>query len=751
MSSSIPIQLFQEIIASRIYLQEALDRYKERIDQLNHEDTLELVNQIVENGKIFHYLEIVGYSLRKIASPENNFFNILITVIKKIGGDMAGYLLLNQLVEVGVDNPELGLQIYKKAKELKNPKLLLACRWIFAGVGKKNFALACDIVSEDIEASEPELRICSLSAIRIAFANGLASDWMEAVFSLLESKKDDPDQGVKKELLNTYITFYSYAKEPCLSSILYLCKKDDQLNIDASNLLMHKELATAHYLKMIEFLSSSQDKFVIEMVLLSFYSWAKKEIIEPELQIIYELLKRFSYFDIRQIEEALKELGKVDQETCLKHLYCWQEKANPKLKFQLPKIAVAFARSDFNKLVDTFTQILFDEKKEWFIFETSRYLLQEIFERSSEGKNPSPSDERTISNLLEKLKDLARTKGLNAEAIANREHLSIYKCLILIEVMNSVVLNIDFTVIGHNLDFYPNIRDFLGEKWLRKMQREQNKTHPLLVYLADSMMDPAILEHKTQEVMALEGTARKIEAYRLADSMRNRSLLIHLESEICLIKGNSFLRSIKAGLREEQQFWKVFSEIDVLSRLSQTFSLQIGPPLEIQENYKTRIKHPDFGLTFDGKDTYIEVISPEMFPPLRYFHNAGIPNRVRGKITDEIKHHFKGMKTPKDVLIIVDLASSELRYDSIQDYVQGELQFVFKMNVATHDAEGVFTQRGEPMTIKDEHTKIIIGIIGYSRVVGTDDKIHLKGRQFLNPQSENKSEVLERVTKALLG
>lgn len=67
------------------------------------------------------------------------------------------------------------------------------------------------------------------------------------------------------------------------------------------------------------------------------------------------------------MEEALNELGKADLETCLSHLYCWQEKANPKLKFQLPKIAVAFARSDFNKLVDTFTQILFDEKKEGFM------------------------------------------------------------------------------------------------------------------------------------------------------------------------------------------------------------------------------------------------------------------------------------------------------------------------------------------------------------------------------------------------
>ena len=132
---------------------------------------------------------------------------------------------------------------------------------------------------------------------------------------------------------------------------------------------------------------------------------------------------------------------------------------------------------------------------------------------------------------------------------------------------------------------------YLGEKWLTKMQREQNKTHPLLVFLADPMMDPKFLERKTQEVMALEGTSRKIEALKVTDSFRNRSLLIHLESELCLIKGNSCLRSIKAGLREEQQFWKVFSEIDVLSRLSNQFRVRIGPPLEIEIDGKKKIKH----------------------------------------------------------------------------------------------------------------------------------------------------------------
>jgi hypothetical protein len=109
------------------------------------------------------------------------------------------------------------------------------------------------------------------------------------------------------------------------------------------------------------------------------------------------------------------------------------------------------------------------------------------------------------------------------------------------------------------------------------------------------------------------------------------------------------------------------------------------------------------------------------------------------------------MLTPKDIIIIVDLASSELRYESIQNYVEGDLQFVFRVNTKTREPEGIFTQRGEPMSRIDPETHMIVGIISYSRKIGTDGRIHLKGRSFPNAHASNKSKVLEEITKKLLG
>jgi hypothetical protein len=741
-------QLFQEIEASGLYLGEALERFKLKIDRLDNDSSLYLVRKMIDKEKIFHYLPVIGYILRKTVSVNDNFFAILKTVVDRTSRDITQPTILNELVNAGADNPKIGLEVYDYVKKIGDESLVFACRWIFAGVGINEFNLIYEIVLSDITSNRAELRIASISAIRVTFSRGLPDQWRKQILSILNNLEHDRDQRVRRELLNTYITLYGFAKDPCFSGILRLCEIDSQLSLDASNLLMHGELNIDHYLELLKFLASSTDPSVIEMVLLSFYSWARKEIIEPELQIVYELLKRFSFFDMRQIDQALNELGKADLETCLNYLYCWQGDANYKLKFYLPRVAVAMAKSDLIKLVDTFNPILFTEKMGWFIFETSRILLEEIFERSSEGKNLSITDKLTVNRLLESLKNLAKSKGLNSDAIANREQLTIFKCLVLIEVMNKVQ-TIDFKIIRRNIDQFPQIRGFLGEKWLNKMERDQNTTHPLLVFLADPLLDEHKMRRGTRE--AVSSTSRKMQELEIVDSMRNRSLLLHLDDAISSIKDDQSLKKMKDALRQEEQFWKVFSEIDVRSRLAAHFNLAIEPPLEIVEDGQTKTKHPDFGLTFEGKEIYLEVISPEMFPPLRYFNSAGIPNRVRDKITDEIKHHFKGMLIPKDVIIIVDLASSELRYESIQNYVEGELQFVFRVNTKTRESEGVFTERGEPMSKVDPETQIIVGIIGYSRVIGKDKRIHLRGRTFPNENALNKSRILEEIAKKLFG
>ena len=738
-------QLFEEIKASRTFLEKALEKYKDRIDQLDNDNAISLVEHILEEDKVFQYSQVIGHIFKKTVSVDDRYFVLLKRVNEK-----KHFGLTQDLFEIGLTNPDLGIEIHEKAKQLNDSELVSVSRWILGGVGAKDFNLIYETLVKDIASNKCELRIASVTSTMIAFAKGINENWKERVFALLDSAQNDKEKAVREELIRAYTTLYAYAKEQSFSGISAICKSDPQFSFQVSTFLFHQEIKKAHYLEIIQFLAASNDPSVIEHVLLSFRAW-DADVIEKKLEIIYDLLKRFSYFEIRMIDFALNEIGKADLERSLSYCFRWLEDNDPKVSYCLPSILVELAESNFEALIQRFDLLPTHKKAKRFLFETSRQLLEKIYERSTAGKNLSLSDSEAVSHLLEKLKEMASAEGLNSEDIANREILTIYKCLILVEVMETASPNMNYAIIKHNLDLFPQIRDFVGNRWFEKRLQEANKTHPLLVYLNDPLIDQEQLNEKIAEAEKLDGTAKRYQEWQIRDSIRIRCLLDHLENNISKISKRTHLRTMKALLRQEEHFWKVFSEIDVRSRLEDDFPLTIAPPLEVQDGEITRVKNPDFGMMFEGQQVYIEVISPEMFAPLRYFHNASIPNRVRAKITEEIKEHFLGMKSEGDVIIIVDLASSEIKYDTIEDYVEGELQFVFTMDAKTRDPGGVFTQRGKTMTSIDPGTNIIAGIVGYSRVMGKDGKIHLKGRKFPNREALTKSRVLDIVTQSLLG
>src|SRR5450756_668042 len=118
-------QLFQEMEASNAYLKEALDNVKEKIDQLDNEDTLKLIGQIIDRNKVYQYIQVIGYVIRKVTTDES-FFGIL---RKLATGKTNQYLtypwLANDLVELGIQNPKLGLELYKKAKKMNDTNLLI--------------------------------------------------------------------------------------------------------------------------------------------------------------------------------------------------------------------------------------------------------------------------------------------------------------------------------------------------------------------------------------------------------------------------------------------------------------------------------------------------------------------------------------------------------------------------------------------------------------------------------------------------
>jgi hypothetical protein len=149
----------------------------------------------------------------------------------------------------------------------------------------------------------PELRISAISIVRVVFAKEMADARRAEIFALPDSKQTDVDLRVRKELIYTYVVFYKYDPEHCFSAILSLCKNDHELSFHILGLLHLPELHEEHYLQLLNFLSDSEEKTKIDHVLMSFHDWAKKELVEAELNVVFKALKRFSFFGIGSIKK----------------------------------------------------------------------------------------------------------------------------------------------------------------------------------------------------------------------------------------------------------------------------------------------------------------------------------------------------------------------------------------------------------------------------------------------------------------
>lgn len=209
------------------------------------------------------------------------------------------------------------------------------------------------------------------------------------------------------------------------------------------------------------------------------------------------------------------------------------------------------------------------------------------------------------------------------------------------------------------------------------------------------------------------------------------------------------LKDLKDGLRSGRQFLDTFSELEAISSFVQDYAVEIGPKLN---GKKLDLK---IGL---NPDVYVEVISPDMFKPLKYLDGKamGIRNRARGKILDELKHHFKDVDTLGNIpwIMIVDLSRSEISDDFIEDALMGSEQFTWFLNREDHKIVGQSVSRtNDSVHDIESGTDILSAVFCYKTSLGADGKLHREGKIITNSHAKNplSKESLEKIEKRFLG
>lgn len=144
-------------------------------------------------------------------------------------------------------------------------------------------------------------------------------------------------------------------------------------------------------------------------------------------------------------------------------------------------------------------------------------------------------------------------------------------------------------------------------------------------------------------------------------------------------------------------------------------------------------------------DTYIEILTPEMWKDLRLSNTAmGIPNRSIDKIVSKFRDKFQNTQEPNDypVFIAMNLDQSEMMAEEVVSAMFGQLNIAFNVDEQTGALVDEQPMRDPDESIQDEHwfpETMLNGVIWYTTRVGFRDgspKLSVDGDVIPNPNAD---------------
>jgi hypothetical protein len=446
--------------------------------------------------------------------------------------------------------------------------------------------------------------------------------------------------------------------------------------------------------------------------------------------MILSLVTRGKYHSIYMLDYAAEQVGAADVKGAIEIIQNTLPEQKPgHLTFAAPYLLVDVCKS--NPL------LLTAYLKEWLtstpLRDVALRTLREVLGNAFDTKNVIIAE-----SIYPTLESDARANGITVEKMLRGKPDKIDQCIELVDALLARRPKLDFAKIEANWGQYPALREFLGDQWLKEKKAEKNNTHEVLYDLAYLSREAELEKPQSEPRSELTPIDAFAQWMRISHLLHPRARLSYLEDMVGVVKNLPGTRSLKEGLRSEDRFSQTFSELQMAYAFSRAqFPIVLGPPAGAGKL--------DLQVTIEGTPILMEVITPEMFRPLKYSTKAvAIPNRARGKIYDEFKEHLaelpRDTKTP--IIIVIDAGRSEIDYEFVGDYLYGTTQFTFWVDKKTgKGAGGAWTRAPDSLSEiakkSPENLNIISAVLCYKTSLGNDGRFHILGMIFTNPTAQN--------------
>jgi hypothetical protein len=741
-------EIKQVLISDRtkFYKLEEIEDYLKKYN-LNNTELFEIVNAMASDNYIFRWLYYISAKI-PLLTIHKEFLILLKKVITKIKGDMAQGIFINALISIGEQDPNQGIALYEQMIISQDSDLIGYSSFPLGGAGKKNFARIYKYIKEDFENPSPDKKVASLKTIRVANEKVGSLQNTDQIFELIDKGSlESEDLAVRLQATEAYFELSPFKYDHCIKRLFELAENGgSEIRYTLAQKVWLQDLKNKEdEIKILSACSKDENRNVLSRVSIAL---SKKGSIFPELSlnIIKYWILNGKYFDVHDIDYSIREIGKGNLSRSIAEIVTWiaEEDKKKYLEFYIPIVLKEVSSSNHMTLLQSIeTWWEKNERFEKIAIETLRNVLSEMY---------PPSEEKVaiINAYFTLLEIIAKKENLNIDVLIDGESEKLFQCMLIIDELRGVHKKLDFDLIAKNLKTYPAIRDFLGQQWFESFIGKDNENHPLLAILS-SELDNAKLN---AAVEAFQTETSDLKKYMLSLKIRNivtpTAYLGYLDEMIKITATKSQkLKDLRDGLRNSRMFFDIFSELEAISSFIQDYAVEIGPELD-GKKLDLRI-----GL---NPDIYVEVISPDMFKPLKYLNGKamGIRNRTRGKILDELKHHFKDVDALGETpwVIIVDLSRSEISDDFVEDALMGSEQFTLFLNKENGKVVGQSLSRtNDSVHDINSATDILSAVIYYKTNLGTDCKLHREGKIVTNSHAKNplSEELLGKIKKQFFG
>ena len=730
--------------------------------KLSPDKLLYIIERLAQDN-IFAWFYFICAKLPETVQSEK-FHVLIVQLFEKLNKDLMQLMFNKTLVDIGKVYPEESLKHVEKLLENYDNASLFVASLLLGGILRKNDVSVFNKVKELLNSENRSFQESGIRAIRFSLSELDLNKFSEIIRILDDLFEKSEDISIKTEIALSYLSLYSQRPKGSISRIEELiCSGEKDIGrILLKAMLGVNGIPSHQKLKWLLRALKSGVTLTTHEVSLMLYHWGPSNL-EIMMEIVKFIISQRDPLEVVwEIDWALSKVCSGNVSDCLrlfekKLLNAPFTNANPYVlhHFCFPKLLLSISSDDKMLLLNRLKEWISDQSLEPLVIKTVRLFLAENRDKLGCYDSPTSEGEALLDSCIEIIKKMAIKKNLNPEHFMKKEERKIFQCAALLEAIDGVP-QVDLHKVLNNLNKFPKLKS-LSEEWIKENFRNI-KTHPLILLLSNSLTNLEEYKARIEEIRKeKDNKMKEFKQLKLKDMYRNYALLTHIENCLHLIRQeDNFHSQLKKKLcneKNEHEFWAVLSELDAICRLRRKFNVTINPSVEVIENGKILKKHPDLSISIDGKEILIEVITPQMMPELRYLGSASIPNRLADKVYDEFKKHFKGMVVKHDCLVIVNKEHSEIDYESAKAYTEGSLQFTIVFNKETGEVIDEFLTRAEDyMTARSPEMNVIIGIIIYSRVVGSDGKIHLKGRFFASKGiEEEKVKLGWKIAKSFLG